>query len=294
MVVWQTYQSCWGGLDGGGFARDVAGVQLPHDGVAPVSLRGPGERGAEVVLSVLACEVVQVGLVALQAEHVPAAERGHELSVLAGAQAGAAGDDAELPAQLLADLGKQLTERGGLALLGADHPLPDAGADRRGRESGAERSERLYRGAIAVVGRLDGARHPLTVNAGPGPLAVETDHPDVKTVVLHHLAGDEIFHLGEEGLLEASRGLLGQETVQRGVARGPAAEPERAPGAQAEIGEEVLRATQAPAADGERGGQAAQQAQVVVDHPGVLPGVLDLPVPRGCRRAAGHAGLVLR
>ena len=72
------------------------GVQLPHDGVALVPLRGPGDRGAEVVLSVLACEVVQVGLVALQAEHVPAAERGHELSVLAGAQAGVAGGDAEL------------------------------------------------------------------------------------------------------------------------------------------------------------------------------------------------------
>jgi len=32
---------------------------------------------------------------------------GHELSVLAGAQAGVAGDDAELLARLLADLGKQ-------------------------------------------------------------------------------------------------------------------------------------------------------------------------------------------
>jgi hypothetical protein len=72
-------------------------------------------------------ERLQVGLVALEAEHVPAAELGHERGVLARAEDGVAGHDPELTSQRIDDAGQQLAERRRLALLGTDEALPDAG-----------------------------------------------------------------------------------------------------------------------------------------------------------------------
>ena len=89
----------------------------------------------------------------------------------------------------------------------------------------------------------------------------------------------EPLHLREDRLLEADGRLHGEEAVQGGVAGDATPQAQGAPGPQAEVGEEVLGPPQAEASDGEGGGQAAQEALVVVDHPGTLARVIDLGVP---------------
>ncbi len=127
--------------------------------------------------------------------------------------------------------------------------------------STARSAPKVWQGrAFGVVRRLPGALHLLAVGAGPGPLAVEAHDAELQAVVLHHLAGDEFLHLREDRLLHASRGLLREQAVQRGVAGAPASQPEGTSGAQSEIGEEVLRSPQAPTADGERRRQSAENA----------------------------------
>src|SRR6266545_3054508 len=83
----------------------VAGVQLAHDGVAAVLLGGPRQRLAEVVVPVLAGEAVQVGLVALEAEQVPAnrvrqqrqgAHLVHDLLVVTGSERSLVGEEEAL------------------------------------------------------------------------------------------------------------------------------------------------------------------------------------------------------
>jgi hypothetical protein len=119
-----------GVLDVGlGIASDSAGEQLAHDGVAAVLLGGSRQGLADGIVLGLAGKAVQAGLVALEAEQLPAAELGHERGVLTGAEARVARDDPELPAELVADPGEQLAEGGCLALLRADGLLPDAGTD---------------------------------------------------------------------------------------------------------------------------------------------------------------------
>src|SRR4030065_582196 len=66
----------------------------PSRGTRPTHSSRAPRRLPEGVVPVLARQAVQMGLVALEAEHVPAGELAHERGVLAGAQTRGAGGDA--------------------------------------------------------------------------------------------------------------------------------------------------------------------------------------------------------